>query len=138
MMIAARNNVTSVCFFLIAGLFLIDPAKGGVPLTSCERNMQTNLQDKKSAPPKDSWFEKDKLPHVFGSAFIAGLGFLMFREPLNRSENTSLYSGSGVAFGFGISKEVYDWKSKKGRASYKDLIADLVGIGLTAFLIKVI
>ena len=138
MMIAARNNVTSVCFFLIAVLFLIDPAMGAVPRMNCERILQTNVQDNKSAPPKDSWFGKDKLQHIFGSAFITGLGFLMFRELLNRSEKTALYSGSGVAFGIGVSKELYDRKTKKGRASYKDLVADLLGIGLTAFLLKVI
>jgi len=112
-------------------------AKGDLPQTSCEVIQLINLQDK-GISPKDSWFGKDKVQHVFGSAFITGLGFLMFREPLNRSENTALYSGSSVAFGLGVSKELYDRKSKKGRASYKDLVADLLGIGLTAFLIKII
>lgn len=45
--------------------------------------------------------------------------------------------GSSVPLGFGVGKEIYDRKSKKGHASFKDLVADILGIGLAALIIEI-
>lgn len=68
---------------------------------------------------------------------ITGYGFFLMREPFDRSENTSLVFGSGIAMTAGLGKEYYDSRSKKGVASFRDLIADVLGIGLTVLLIKI-
>ncbi|MFQ5769904.1 MAG: hypothetical protein ACE5HX_05175 [bacterium] len=86
---------------------------------------------------KDSWFGKDKIQHFFASAILTSFGFFIMREPLDSSENNALYFGSGVSLSFGVGKEIYDWKSKKGHASYKDLVADILGIGFTVLIFKI-
>ncbi|MFQ5601640.1 MAG: hypothetical protein ACE5HS_00060 [bacterium] len=84
----------------------------------------------------DAYFGKDKIQHFLASAFITGLGFAVMREPFDASQKESLFVGGGAAFTLGLSKEIYDWKGKKGHASYKDLIADILGIGLAVLIIK--
>jgi putative lipoprotein len=86
--------------------------------------------------PKDPWFGSDKVQHFFASAVLTSFGFFIMREPLDSSENNALYFGSGFSLSFGVGKEIYDWKSKKGNASYKDLVADILGIGFAVLIFK--
>ncbi len=86
----------------------------------------------------DKWFAEDKAQHFLVSAFLTGLGFVVWREGLDRSENQSLYFSGAATLGLGLGKELYDLKKPKGRASFKDLVADVLGIGITMFLIKTI
>ena len=85
---------------------------------------------------KDRWLGEDKLQHFFVSAFLTGVGYLIVREPLRTSENRSVYYGSGFSFSVGLGKEIYDLQSKKGHPSFKDIVADLLGIGVAVLLIK--
>ena len=86
----------------------------------------------------DRWFGTDKLKHFTTSSFLTAYGYLYFHESAHRSGKFSLNLSAGVALGLGIGKEIYDKKSKKGQASFKDLIADIVGVGLTFFIIKAV
>ena len=107
----------------------IEDSHNGVPL-----KIPKNLE---KTGHKDPWIGRDKIQHFFVSAFITSFGFLIMYEPLNSSENNSLSVGSGISLGFGVGKELYDLKSKKGHASYKDLVADLLGIGFAVLIFKI-
>ena len=86
---------------------------------------------------RDSWLGEDKIEHLFVSAMIAGFGFFAMREPIGCSENISLLVAASVATGAGIGKEYYDSQRQRGVASDKDLVADILGMGILIFLIKV-
>lgn len=86
---------------------------------------------------KDAWLGADKFKHFLVSALLTGFGYVTLREPLDASEEASVFGGGGFALGVGLGKEVYDWKSRKGQPSYKDLVADLLGIGFAIFLFRI-
>lgn len=76
-------------------------------------------------PSRDDWFGQDKALHFGVSAALAGAGYaggaLLFEEPRAR-----WLTGSGVALGAGVAKELYD----AGRGSFfsvKDLTWDVLG-----------
>ena len=83
-----------------------------------------------SVLPSDTWFAKDKADHLVTSAFLVGFGYYIIHKELDRSVMASQNITAGFSFSLGISKEIYDGVSQKGRPSYKDLIADLAGIAL--------
>ena len=96
-------------------------------------------QDSIASPVvRDAWLAQDKAQHFVVSALLAGFGFAILREPLQRSEKQSFYLSGGLALSIGIGKEVSDLKKPKGHASFKDLVADFLGIGITLLLIKTI
>ncbi|WNG49457.1 hypothetical protein F0U60_39050 [Archangium minus] len=76
-------------------------------------------------PSRDHWFGRDKALHFSVSAGLAGAGYaggaLLFESPEAR-----WLTGSGVALGAGVAKELYD----AGRGSFfslKDLTWDVLG-----------
>ena len=95
------------------------------------------LPGEKTKSSRDSWLGEDKIEHFLVSAMIAGFGFFAMREPFGRSENISLLVAASVATGAGIGKEYYDTRRQLGVASAKDLVADILGMGILIFLIKV-
>lgn len=126
---------TIICFSLI-GCLLNDFA-------ICEENginrksfsvRQEAPRDKEEVP--DRWFGKDKLQHFFVSAFVTSFAYFVFHEPLEQSKDKSLYLAGGFSLSVGVGKEVHDLRSKKGHPSFKDLVADLFGIGFAVLLIK--
>lgn len=88
--------------------------------------------------PADPWFGKDKVQHFVASAFLTTAGYLTLNEPFDKSQNTSFIFGSSLSLGAGVSKELQDLNSQKGHASYKDLAADILGIGFAVLMIKVL
>ncbi|MFQ5752684.1 MAG: hypothetical protein ACE5HI_11870 [bacterium] len=127
-----------VSFILLSFLVYNDQAECGERTSQNLLNERFAAAIKKKEKQKDPWLGEDKIQHFFASAFITGFGFLIMREPLDSSKNNSIYFGSGVSISLGIGKEIYDWRSKKGHASYKDLIADILGIGCAVLIIKII
>jgi uncharacterized protein YfiM (DUF2279 family) len=87
---------------------------------------------------RDEWLSEDKFQHFFVSAFLTGLGFAVWREGLDRGENQSLAISGGMTLSIGVGKELLDLKRPKGHASLKDFVADVLGIGITIFLIEVL
>lgn len=78
----------------------------------------------------DKWFGSDKADHLTVSAVVVGFGYYAAREEFHMDDLAARNSAMGFSLTFGVAKEVYDWKSGKGTPSYKDLIADIVGIGV--------
>ncbi len=78
----------------------------------------------------DKWFAWDKVEHLGVSAFLSGVSYSVFRDFYNNKKESSVYFSVTLTFNLGLGKELYDKKTPQGRFSYKDLVADIVGIGL--------
>ncbi len=76
----------------------------------------------------DRWLAWDKLEHFGVSAFLSGLSYEVYHDFYNNGEKSSLCFSCGLTFSLGLGKEVYDEKRSDGRFSYKDLVADALGI----------
>jgi len=76
----------------------------------------------------DPWFGKDKFDHFLTSAFIVGFAYHSSRDRFQH--HAALNFAVGLSIGIGIGKEIRDKTSKKGTPSYRDLLADLAGVGL--------
>ncbi len=84
----------------------------------------------------DSWFAKDKADHFIMSAFLTGLGYYAANKEINKNDPAAKNLAVGFSLSLGVFKEVYDKKSRKGAASWKDLAADLLGVGLGYLIIS--
>jgi len=85
---------------------------------------------------QDPWFGIDKAKHFGASAFLTGVSFFFLHEAADLRKRNAAY-GSGIfVFGIGLGKEAHDGKRQKGRFSFKDLVADLAGIGFALLLIQ--
>lgn len=78
----------------------------------------------------DRWFAKDKVEHLGVSAFLSGVSYSIFRDFYNNDEKSSIYFSAAFTFGAGLGKEFYDLRTPQGTFSFKDLAADILGIGL--------
>ncbi|HEX8441718.1 hypothetical protein [Archangium sp.] len=104
-MTARENLLALVCLCLLAPL----SARGEEP----------------ELPSRDDWWGQDKALHFSVSAGLAGAGYaggaLLFDAPGAR-----WLTGTGVALGAGIGKELYD-AGRGSFFSFKDLTWDVVG-----------
>lgn len=78
----------------------------------------------------DKWFARDKAEHLGVSAFLSGVSCSVFRDFYNNRERSSVYFSAALTFTLGLGKEFYDRGSPQGKFSYKDLVADILGITL--------
>ncbi len=83
---------------------------------------------------EDKFFAKDKALHVIHSAAIVGLSYHVYHCQLKNPDNGAKVFSISISAAAGIWKEIYDGVSKKGTPSWKDLIADGVGILLGVLL----
>ena len=85
---------------------------------------------------KDSWIAIDKLQHLSYSFFISlGCQYV----PVNKmdiNEPDALPISSTASFGLGLLKELNDKKGKSGFFSYKDMVANFLGIFLSAMVVQ--
>jgi len=84
----------------------------------------------------DDWLSSDKATHFVSSAFITAGGFYFFHQEQNVECDKSLLISASVTLAIGIGKEIYDRKNPKHVASWKDLVADIAGIGLAFLILK--
>ncbi len=75
----------------------------------------------------DRWVGEDKLEHAFVSAFLLGATYFLSHYEFGISKDNANKLGIGISISAGISKELYDQKTK-GRMSLKDVCADLAGV----------
>ena len=85
----------------------------------------------------DSWFGKDKADHFLVSAFLTAGSYYFFKEDQNISYKKSMSLSISFALSLGIVKEIRDGllhNRTASIASIKDVVADILGIGLGIFL----
>ena len=85
---------------------------------------------------KDPWLGIDKANHFTVSVVLTGASYYALRGELNLSHENSLAGAAATAMMIGIAKEVHDGISGKGTPSIKDVIADVIGIGVAAALVN--
>lgn len=78
----------------------------------------------------DRWLAWDKVEHFGISAFLSATSYEIFRDFYHNNQKSSLCFSGALTFSMGVGKEVYDEKRPNGKFSYKDLVADILGIGL--------
>lgn len=83
----------------------------------------------------DSWFGRDKAKHFVASFLIAGAGSWWTRHRCGRGRGESVRFGMGFALSLGVVKEFCDGRSPRGRFSWKDVAADLLGVSLGGLLL---
>ncbi len=74
---------------------------------------------------KDEWFSRDKFKHFFSSYII----YSFIRERQDKEISIP------ITFAIGLSKEIYDG-FRKEKFSYKDLVWNVLGIGLGLIIIR--
>ncbi|MGB2697586.1 MAG: hypothetical protein WBD28_06985 [Candidatus Zixiibacteriota bacterium] len=78
----------------------------------------------------DKWWGKDKAKHFLVSAFLAGTCYRIYHNQLHNKKEHSLYLSTGFTLSLGLGKEIYDDARPQKKFSYKDLIYDIMGIGV--------
>jgi len=131
--------------FRVFALALLFSCFSGQPLHGGEK-CETGLLSVSHGPmrqavasqEKDPWFGKDKVQHFVVSAFLTGYTYVALKESLDVGQNRSTYWASGISLSLGVGKEVADLKRKRGHASLKDLLADILGVAAAAFVIQIL
>jgi len=109
---------------LIAGL--------GVNQSLANQHQPINLREGSAlrrGREEDRWLREDKLKHLMVSAFITGIGYRLCSEGFDLPAQRSRAIASSLAFSLGLGKELWDRTQKQESFSFKDLGADLLGIG---------
>ena len=84
---------------------------------------------------QDKWFAIDKVQHFSYSCLISlGIQYVLVNK-MEMDETAALPVSLGISFTAGITKEIQDSKSKNGFFSRKDLMANGLGIILSAIII---
>ncbi len=78
----------------------------------------------------DKWVAWDKVKHLGVSTFLSGVSYSVFRDFYYNKKESSIYFSATLTLGAGLGKELYDKRTPHGYFSYKDLVADILGIGL--------
>ncbi len=110
-----------------------------VCLTAAEtgNSIADSLEQSSAQHIQDRWFAKDKAHHLAASAFLTGFGYYAASSEMQFSSQNARNFSVGFALSFGILKEWYDGTLGKSVPSYKDIVADLAGIGIGLLLLKV-
>lgn len=69
------------------------------------------------------------------SAGLVAAQFYFLRQELDVRTTKSWQIAAGSTLAIGLAKEVYDRVSRRGTPSWKDVLADIVGIGMAAVLV---
>jgi uncharacterized protein YfiM (DUF2279 family) len=78
----------------------------------------------------DRWFGMDKFWHFSASFVSVGAGYHLCENRVNMDSPWPTALSLGGTLGLGLSKEFLDLRGPSRHFSWKDLVADLAGIGL--------
>lgn len=79
---------------------------------------------------QDKWLAWDKVEHLGISALFSGTLYSVFHDFYENDRKSSIYISSSLTFSLGLGKEFYDRRNPRNKFSYKDLAADVLGIGI--------
>ncbi len=81
----------------------------------------------------DKWFALDKVKHFLVSFSLVGSGYHLLANRIGVEKSYSTAGSIGGTFALGIAKELYDAWLPEDIFSYRDLIYDILGIGIGYF-----
>ena len=79
---------------------------------------------------QDKFFAPDKAQHLMGSLISTVFFYKLLEGSANAGVRESKYLAGGITLSLGISKEILDNRDPKNHFSWKDLVADIAGIGI--------
>ena len=86
----------------------------------------------------DTWLGKDKAQHFITSFLLVSFGSVWHSVHHDNGPGQDVRFGMGLTLGLGIAKEFMDLSVPNGRFSWKDIVADLAGMGLGGLLLLLI
>lgn len=84
----------------------------------------------------DSWFGRDKVHHFLSSAFLTTAGYYFSREEKGFSNFKSQQVGIGFSLSLGLLKEIRDGRQSYNSFSFKDMVANMLGIAVGVLIIS--
>ena len=124
-----RNNILAIIFF--SSLAVCKESS----ILYIINNEVENFGEKKPKV-KDDWIAIDKVQHFSYSLLISlGCQYILVNK-MNNTEKSSLPISSAFSFSTGLLKELNDQKGKDGFFSFKDMVANFVGIMVGAIIIN--
>lgn len=79
---------------------------------------------------EDRCLGEDKLKHLMVSTFLTGIGYRLSYDGFDWPQARSRVVASSITLSIGLGKELRDQAPKGDTFSFKDLVADLLGIGM--------
>jgi uncharacterized protein YfiM (DUF2279 family) len=79
---------------------------------------------------EDRCLGEDKLKHLMVSTFLTGIGYRLSYDGFDWPQDRSRVVASSITLSIGLGKELKDQVQKGDTFSFKDLVADLLGIGM--------
>lgn len=119
--------IKRVLLLLICSSFLIHVSRAD---PTNKVSLSNNPLQSDTLKVSDKWFAWDKTEHLGVSAFLSGVSYSVFRDFYYNKKESSVYFSASLTFSVGLGKEFYDKKAPESKFSYKDLVADILGIGL--------
>jgi putative lipoprotein len=95
-----------------------------------------NSQQGKKEGQKDSWVGADKFAHMTGSLIFVMIGGIMHSDFLGNGRQNDIRFGAGFSLSLGLAKEFWDEARPGTFFSWKDIVADALGICLGCVLLS--
>lgn len=124
-MIGLNKKIVIFCFFLLLFLHQISHGESESEISLLNENEESD-----TLKIYDKWLAWDKVEHFGVSTYLSAISYKIYHDFYHNHKESSLYFSGGLTFSLGLGKEVYDEKRPNGKFSYKDLIADILGIGV--------
>jgi uncharacterized protein YfiM (DUF2279 family) len=93
-----------------------------------EQNCSAQCESINMVP--DRWFAVDKIYHFAVSFSLVGSTYHLLANRIGIRKSYSTAETFAIVFGLGVTKELYDASLPYEHFSYRDLIFDVLGIGL--------
>ena len=114
----------------VATLSILHSHDGGYlnEFMDTEKSTTINVDSRIEKRNVDKWIAIDKAQHFMYSIFVSlGCQYVVVNK-LKNSESSALPVSSGLSFSAGLLKEINDKRGSGGFFSYKDMVANTLGI----------
>ena len=114
----------------VATLSILHSHDGGYlnEFMDTEKSTTINVDSRAEKRNVDKWVAIDKAQHFMYSIFVSlGCQYVIVNK-LKNSESSALPVSSGLSFSAGLLKEINDKRGSGGFFSYKDMVANTLGI----------
>ena len=125
--------VSRTCLLIFSFVFLLVCFSVSVQLAygqDCGVSVAFHPSQPDTSRIQDNWLAWDKAEHLGVSALFSGTLYSVFHNFYDNDRKASIYLSSSLTFSLGLGKEFYDRRNPRNRFSYKDLVADVLGIGI--------
>lgn len=102
-----------------------------------EHNLNLTETVKSDSTNVDSWFSRDKGLHLVGSLIGTTLISNINRNTFNIKNYKNKTISAGVTLSIGCFKEIIDSTQKNNKFSWKDLMADFIGIAIGLVILEI-